>query len=187
MTLERLDPQKTALIVVDVQERLAKAMPEAQLAELIRSARILIEAARLLKVPVFVTEQYPKGLGSTLNEVRELLERAGAQRFEKTAFSACGADGFFETVQRTGAQNAVVLGMESHVCVYQTVRDLVARGLPTYVPIDGVSSRREDHRETGLALCERAGAIRTTSETIVFDWLANAGRPEFKELSQLIR
>jgi nicotinamidase-related amidase len=77
--------------------------------------------------------------------------------------------------------------MESHVCVYQTVRDLVLRGTPTYVPVDGVVSRREDHRETGLALAERAGAIRTTSETVVFDWLANSSRPEFREISQLIR
>jgi nicotinamidase-related amidase len=81
----------------------------------------------------------------------------------------------------------VLIGMEAHVCVYQTARDLVERGYAVHVPIDGVVSRRDDHRETGIALCERAGAVRTTTETVVFDWLGRAGTDVFRQISKLIR
>lgn len=185
--MERLNPKTTAVIVVDVQERLARVMPESQLRELLRAMRILVEAARLLGAPVFSTEQYPKGLGPTLPEVASLLEQAGARRFEKTDFSACDAQGFASALEASGARAAVVVGMESHVCVYQTVRDVLHRGIEAYVPIDGVASRRDDHREAGLHLCERAGATRTTSESIVFDWLARSSAAEFKQISALIK
>jgi len=185
--MQRLLPASTAVVVVDVQERLAAAMPEQQLREVLRASRILLEAARLLGAPVFVTEQYPKGLGPTLAELEPTLVAAGAKRFEKDAFSAADAPGFAEALIASGAKAAVVVGMESHVCVYQTVRDLVARGLEVHVPIDGVSSRRDDHREAGISLAERDGAVRTTTESVVFDWLVRAGSDEFKQLSKLIR
>lgn len=185
--MHRLEPKRTAVVVVDVQERLAAAMPAAQLEQLLRAVKILVEAARLLGAPVFATEQYPRGLGATVSEVRAALETAGAQYFEKTEFSAWDATGFADALQRSGVTAAVVVGMETHVCVYQTVRDLVARQLEVHVPIDGVTSRREDHREAGLALCERAGALRTTAESVVFDWLERAGTDEFRQLSKLIR
>lgn len=184
--MDRLIPTATALVVVDVQERLAPAMDPAALERLMRAARILIEAARLLGAPIAFTEQYPKGLGPTLPELGELLTRAGAHRFEKTSFSACGAAGFGELVGPP-LTAAVVIGMETHVCVVQTVRDLCARGLSVHVPIDGVVSRRDDHREAGLSLIERAGGVRTTSETVAFDWLGDSATPEFKALSSLIR
>lgn len=183
--MQRLEAQTTAVILVDIQERLASAMPEAQLAQVVRSARILSEAARLLGAPLFFTEQYPKGLGATLPEVAQGL--GTAQRFEKLAFSAWEADGFADSVRDSGARAAVVIGMESHVCVFQTVRDLVPNGIEVHVPIDGVSSRREDHRRVGLSLCERAGALQTTTESVVFDWLQRAGGDPFKALSKLIR
>jgi nicotinamidase-related amidase len=185
--MQRLDPKHTAIVVVDIQERLADAMPTEQLERVRRAARILVEAARLLGAPVLFTEQYPKGLGPTLGEVKSVLEGAGAARFEKTEFSACDANGFAAALQATGARAAVVVGMETHVCVYQTVRDLTQKGLEVHVPVDGVASRAEDHRETGLELCERAGAIRTTAETVVFDWLRQGSGDAFKQLSKLIR
>ena len=185
--MERLNPKTTAVIVVDVQERLAAAMPAVQLEEVVRSARILLEAARLLGAPVLATEQYPKGLGPTIADLQPLLVAARAQRFEKTTFSAGDVPAFAEALSASGARAAIVVGMESHVCVYQTVRDLVARGIEVHVPIDGVSSRRDDHRETGISLCERAGAVRTTTESVAFDWLVRAGGEEFRQLSKLIR
>jgi nicotinamidase-related amidase len=185
--MDRLAPEATAVVVVDVQERLAAAMPPAQLQEVLRSARILLEAARLLGAPVLATEQYPKGLGPTISELTPLLDAARAQRFEKTTFSAADVPAFGDALRASGVRAAVVVGMESHVCVYQTVRDLVARGLEVHVPIDGVSSRRDDHRETGIRLCERAGAVRTTTESVAFDWLVRAGSEEFRQLSKLIR
>ena len=185
--MQRLSPKTTAVVVVDVQERLAAAMPASQLEQVLRSARILLEAARLFGVPVLATEQYPKGLGPTIKELTPLLEAAGAQRFEKTAFSAGDVPAFGDALSACGARAAIVIGMESHVCVYQTARDLLARGIEVHVPIDGVSSRRDDHREAGISLSERAGAVRTTTESVVFDWLARAGGDEFRQLSKLIR
>jgi len=185
--MQRLDSKTTAIIVVDIQERLAEVMPKGQLLHVRRAARILVEAARLMAAPVLFTEQYPKGLGPTLADVAEALTAANATRFEKTEFSAWDANGFASALEATGVRAAVVLGMETHVCVYQTVRDLTAKGLEVHVPVDGVASRMEDHRETGLELCQRAGAIRTTAETVVFDWLRRASGDAFKQLSRMIR
>lgn len=184
--MDRLVPKRTLLVVVDVQERLSRAMDPEALRLLLRSATILIESACVLGAPVAYTEQYPKGLGGTLAELSEPLARAGAHRIEKTTFSACAAAGF-DTLLDPTLEAVVIIGMETHVCVYQTVRDLVARGLAVHVPIDGVTSRRADHRDAGLALIERAGGVRTTSETVAFDWLGDAARPEFKALSPLLR
>ena len=185
--MKRLDPKRTALLVVDVQDRLAQAMPPEQVERVRRAARILIESARLLGAPVFVTEQYPKGLGATLPEVADALSAADAGRFEKLDFSAWDAEGFRERMAATSVTSVVVLGMETHVCVYQTVRDLVAAGFDVHVPIDGVASRRDDHRQVGLELCARAGATTTTSESVVFDWLARASGDAFKQISKLVR
>lgn len=185
--MERLDPKSTLVVVVDVQEKLAVAMPPEQIESVKRAARILLEGARLLGAGVLATEQYPKGLGHTLPEVQQLLEAQGVRPVEKLDFSACDAGGFMERVTASGAKAAVVLGMETHVCVYQTVRDLVAAGIDTYVVIDGVASRRDDHRQVGLGLCETAGAVRTTAESVVFDWLGKASGDEFKQISKLVR
>ncbi len=115
------------------------------------------------------------------------LDRIAAPRIEKLSFSACGAPAFLEALEATGRRQVVLVGMETHVCVFQTARDLVARGLEVWVPIDGVASRRADHREAGLAMLELAGARRTTAESVVFDWLGAAGGEDFKALSKLMR
>ena len=185
--MKRLVPGRTLVVVVDVQERLAAAMPPDQLTELTRGVTILLEAARLLGAPVVATEQYKKGLGPTIAAVDEKLTAGGAARIDKVEFSACDVPQFRERLEALNPEAAVVVGMETHVCVFQTVRELVERGLDVYVPIDAVASRRDDHRVTGLSLCERAGALATTTETVVFDWLGRAGSDEFKALSKLIR
>src|SRR5688572_16373853 len=134
-----LTPEHSALLVVDVQERLAGAMPEARMTALCRAARILLGAARELSVLTLYSEQYPKGLGSTLPDVRAELEASSARRFEKLEFSAYGQVG--ETLAST--RSVVLLGMETHVCVYLTARDLCQRGFAVHVVADGVSSRRD--------------------------------------------
>jgi nicotinamidase-related amidase len=187
MHMQRLHPQSTALIVVDVQERLAAVMPEEQLRELERAARILLGAAQLLGVRVLATEQYPKGLGPTVPSIEPLLTAAGAKKLEKEDFSACGLPAFRDELSGAGVQSVVILGMEAHICVFQTARDLIASGYEVHVPLDGVASRRDDHREAGLRLCERAGAVRTTSESVVFDWLGTSGSEAFKTISKLVR
>jgi len=186
--VKRLVPARTLVVVVDVQERLAAAMPAEDLAAVLRATKILVEGARAMGAPLIVTEQYPKGLGATLPEVKIAVEAAGATICEKLAFSACDAEGFAARLAALGdLEAAVVVGMETHVCVYQTVRDLAARGLEVHVPIDGVASRRADHRDAGLELCVRAGAVRTTAESVAFDWLGRAGGEDFKLISKLVR
>jgi nicotinamidase-related amidase len=185
--MSRLIPSKTLVAVIDVQERLAAAMPEDRMARLVRGVAVLLEAAKLLGAPVLATEQYPKGLGPTLPDLAAKLTELGAPRIEKTAFSAAGAPAFVEAVERVAPAAVLVVGMEAHVCVYQTVRDLTARGLSVLVAVDAIVSRREEDRSTGIALCERAGAVPTTVETVVFDWLERAGTDQFRALSKLLR
>lgn len=181
--MARLVPEETAIVVVDVQERLARVMPEPRVQAVLRSARILLQGAKLLGAKALITEQYPQGLGPTVEGVLEAAE--GALRLEKRCFSAWDLEAFQTAL---GAPRAViVLGMETHVCVFQTVRDLVNAGYAVHVPVDGVSSRQDDHREAGLRSCERAGALLTTSETVAFDWLRYAEGDAFKALSRAIR
>ena len=185
--MRRLQPDECAVLIIDVQEKLAGAMPAAQMVELTRAATVLIEAARLLGAHLIVTEQYPAGLGPTLAPLAERLAHAGVVPIAKTTFSACDCPDFERAFALVGARSAIVVGMEAHVCVFQTVRELGARGVEVFVPIDGVASRRDDHRAAGLELCRTAGATLTTMETVIFDWLRCAGTEPFKQLSKLIR
>jgi nicotinamidase-related amidase len=185
--VKRLEAKSSVVIVVDVQERLMSAMPQERAQAVVRAARLLCEGARRLGAAVLATQQYTKGLGPTVGPVDEALLQANAGRFEKLTFSGVHAEGFSEALQRTRATSAVVVGVESHVCVFQTVRDLLDRYLDVQVAVDGVCSRDEQHREMGLRLCERSGGILTTAETVLFDWLERAGTEEFKQLSKLVR
>lgn len=185
--LDRLDPLRSAVVVVDVQEKLAPAMTAEALSSVVRAATILVEAARVTGAHVLATEQYPKGLGPTIPDVASLLATAGTAPIEKVAFSALGEPAFFRALRRLGVRDVVVLGMETHICVFQTARDLRALGYGVHVPFDGVASRRDDHRDVGLDLCRGVGASVTTAETIAFDWLRRAGTDAFKVVSKLVR
>ena len=185
--MRRLSPEECAVLVIDVQERLAAAMPQAQMAEVTRAATVLVDAATLLGARVLASEQYPAGLGATLAPVAAELTKAGVTPIAKVEFSACDNPAFERALADARARAAIVVGMEAHVCVFQTVRELCARGVEVFVPVDGVASRRDDHRAAGLELCRAAGATITTMETVVFDWLRRAGTDAFKHLSKRIR
>lgn len=182
-------PGRAVLLVVDIQERLAAAMPSKVMAQTERNTLVLIEMARRLSVPVVVSQQYPKGLGATVPAIEDALEHLDAHRFDKLAFSACAAPDF-PAVRRAlepWRSQWIVAGMEAHVCVYQTVRDLVAAGQHVQVPRDAVVSRARSNWEIGLGLIERAGGIVTSTETVVFDALGRAGTEDFKALSRLMK
>ncbi|HEY2031997.1 MAG TPA: hydrolase [Myxococcales bacterium] len=179
-----LDRKNALLLVVDVQERLFKAMPQDGQAPLLKNLDILVKAARTLKLPVVTSEQYPKGLGPTVPSLRENLPAAPLEKLE---FSCAGNPAIAEAIRSSGRRQIVVAGMETHVCVYQTVRDLVGRGFSVFVPADAVISRTPDNKASGLALCQRAGAVLTSTEASVFDLLGAAGTPEFKEISPLLK
>jgi nicotinamidase-related amidase len=166
---------RAALIVVDVQEGFR---PYATFARVAESCGKLVAAARILEIPRLVSEQYPKGLGTTAPEVG--LE--DEPRIEKTVFSAVRADGF----DLGGRDQAIVCGIETHVCVSQTVHDLLDRGIEVHVPADAVGSRHELDYERGLERMERAGAVVSTVEAAVFELLERAGTPDFKAVQRLI-
>jgi nicotinamidase-related amidase len=184
--VERTRPSATAVIVLDVQEGPAKTISREQLAELERAATILLGAAAELGAPVIVTAQHAKVHGPLWPTIQQLVARTEHRVIDKLTFSACNEPAFVQELKSTGAETAIVLGLEAHVGVFQTARDLVARGLRVDVPVDGVVARRADHREVGLRLCEKAGATLTTAETILFDWVVQAETEIFRKLSPLV-
>ena len=171
----------SALLVVDVQEKLVPAI--AQGARVVWNVRRLIDAAKVLGLPVTATEQYPKGLGPT---VAELAERLVAMP-SKLTFSAGGCPAVFADLRNRGLYKILVCGIEAHVCVAQTVFDLLADGWRVYVAVDAVGSRFEIDRRTALDRMDSAGATLTTVEAAMFEWCDAAGTPEFKEISRLAR
>jgi len=181
-----LSRSRAALLVVDIQERLAPAMPTID--QVIKNSTILIQAARTLGLPIVVSQQYPKGLGATMPQIEEAL--AGAKdlhRFDKLEFSAEASPAFAAIAPKLGRDQWIVCGMETHVCVYQTLRGLAARGYQTHVAADAVSSRTKANWKIGLSLAERAGTVVTSTEVCVFDLLERAGSDEFKLLSKAIK
>jgi nicotinamidase-related amidase len=179
-----LERSQTAVAVIDIQERLAAAMPPEVLAVVTRNTNILLRGAVALGLPVVVTEQYPKGLGPTLESI-ELPE--GTQLIEKIEFSAAGAEGFVETLRSRHIKHVLLAGMEAHVCVLQTVIDLADAGFHTWILRDAVCSRTKASWRIGLSLAERAGGLIATTETALFLLLGRAGTPEFKAISQLVK
>jgi nicotinamidase-related amidase len=185
--MERLDPQRSVLMVVDVQAKLAAAMPQAAMDRLLSNTLVLLEAARILGVAVLASEQYPKGLGPTVEPIAERLRAMGVEPIDKVAFDASAEPRIARGLADRSPRSVVVTGMETHICVFQTARDLARRGLEVHVVADAVASRREENRGLGLTLCERSGALVTPTETVVFDWLGRAGTEEFKAISKLVR
>jgi nicotinamidase-related amidase len=185
--MTRLRPETSLLLVVDLQERLMPAMEEGARARLGRSVDVLLEAARLLRVPTLATEQYPKGLGATAQPFAAQLEAIGVAPVSKLVFSAAEVPEIARAIAKLAPRAIVVVGVEAHVCVLQTVRDLVSRGHEVHVPHDGVASRSPLDREAALRAMERLGAWPTSSESVVFDWLHEASGDAFKAMSKKLR
>jgi nicotinamidase-related amidase len=175
----KLDRDRAALVVIDVQEGFRKAIPEFD--RIARAAATLIEGAEAVGIPIRVTEQYPKGLGRTAPEVAEHLPD-GVEPIEKVCFSAAEAEGF----DLDGRDQALVCGIEAHVCVNQTALDLLGRGVEVHGAEYAVGSRFPQNREVGLHRMERAGAVVTSVETALFELLGAAGTDEFKRVQELV-
>ncbi len=170
-----LSRDRAALVVIDVQEGFR---PYESFEAVAESCAKLLAGARILELPALVSEQYPKGLGHSAPE----LEIESEKTIEKTVFSAVRADGF----DLGGRDQAIVCGIEAHVCVSQTVHDLLAEGIEVHVPADAVGSRHTLDYERSLERLERAGAVVTTVESALFELLERAGTPEFKSVQRLI-
>ena len=179
-----LDRNDVVLVVIDVQERLCQAMDEKILGALTRRIAILQEAAQEMQIPQLGTEQYVKGLGETL---AELKGRLCTPTIEKMTFSCCGETAFPEELRKLGRKQIIVTGMETHVCVLQTVLQLLEAGYIVHVVADAVMSRKKENWRIALGIAQQAGAVITSTETVLFQLLRAAGSEEFKKLSKLVR
>ena len=173
----------TLLVIIDIQTKLLNVIFEKE--RLVSACRKLIQAAELLGIPMVVTEQYPKGMGPTDSQISQVLANIGT--IEKVSFSCCGAEEFNRKMADFKKKQMVVIGIEAHVCVLQTVHDLLHRGYFVYVPYDAVSSRREGDYTNALDRMRQAGAVIGSVESAVFELLEKAGTPIFKQVSKLIK
>jgi nicotinamidase-related amidase len=180
-----LDPARAVLVVIDVQEKLCAAMDETVLRQLARNAGILLQSTIELAIPVIFTEQYVKGLGPTLTELKSRAPAASC--YEKLTFSCCGNEAFVKQLKQSGRTQIIVCGMETHVCVLQTVIDLLGEGFVVHVVKDAVMSRSSDNRQTAMEAMMLAGAVPTCTEAVVFQLLKIAGSESFKKLSKLVK
>lgn len=180
-----LDRDKAVLVVIDVQEKLCLAMDHKVLHKLTKNIGILLESAAELQVPVLITEQYVKGLGATLPELKE--KAAAAPTYEKMAFSCCGSPEFVEKLKALGRTQVVITGMETHVCVLQTVIELREAGFEVHLVKDAVMSRSKQNWQTAIEAMTLTGAVPTCTESVLFQLLKVAGSDEFKKLSKLVR
>ena len=179
----RLNKSDLVLLIVDVQERLAKVMERREQVE--RSIVVLIRLAKLMDIPIVLTQQYTKGLGPTVEAIASELDGMGY--VEKIDFSCCGEESFTKQMDALGRKTVILTGMESHICVLQTALDLLDMGYNIHVPWDAVCSRSDGNRDRAIRFMERAGAVITSSETAAFQVLGCAGTPEFKEISALLK
>ncbi len=179
---ELMSASDTALLVIDVQQRLVPAIAGHQ--RVVWNIRRLIDGAKILGLPVLATEQYPAGLGPT---VPELAQRLPSPIPSKLSFSCTGCAGLLDTLVDRGITRILVCGIEAHVCVAQTVLDLLSGGWRVYVAVDAVGSRFEIDYRTAVTRMDASGATLTTTEAALFEWCQVAGTPEFKQISQLVR
>ena len=178
-----LAADRSALLVIDIQERLAPATQDHE--TVIARTAALIAAARSLSVPVLASQQYPKGLGPVVPGLASLL--TDEEIADKTHFSCMKEGEVAGRFRRLGRGQAVVTGMEAHVCVLQTVDDLLANRFEVFVVADAISSRAPTNHALALSRMAAAGARIVSTEMVIFEWLERADRPEFRPLSQLIR
>jgi nicotinamidase-related amidase len=178
-----LNSQQALLLIVDIQEAFRKNLSD--VGDLSRNVSILVEAAKILDIPIFLTEQYPQGLGKTLAEIQACL--GDYRYFDKSAFSCCGAEGFAEALKSTGKNQIIVCGIEAHVCVSQTVHDLLQLGYSVHVLTDAISSRHPKNKEVGLQKMVASGAVISCLEMALFELLVQSGTETFKAVQRLIK
>ncbi|MFI4876016.1 MAG: hydrolase [Blastopirellula sp. JB062] len=171
----------TALLLIDLQERLLPVIERG--AAIIENAERLILTAQIFEMPILATEQYPKGLGPTVQPIRQLL----GDLPEKLTFSACGVSNLLADLPSRGVHKLLLAGVEAHVCVQQTALDLLSAGFDVYIAVDAIGSRFDSDKEIALRRLEAAGAVLTTTEATMFEWCERADDPQFKQVSRLVR
>jgi isochorismate hydrolase len=181
----RIEREEAVLIVIDVQEVLMKQMDPEMGKQVTQNIKILLNFAKEMAIPILITEQYPKGLGRTIPEIKN--ELGPNLPIEKVTFSCCGVETFNEGLGRLKRNQVILIGIETHVCVLQTATDLIQKGYEVYVVADAVCSRKKLDWEIGLRWLEKKGAVIPTTEIIAFQLLKEAGTEEFKRLSKFLK
>ena len=179
-----LDPEHTALVVIDIQEGFRNAIPDFGL--IASRAATVVRGFQILGLPVLVTEQYPKGLGHTAEEIKLVMAETG-EVFEKSAFSSCGAEAFVAKLDELGIKQVVICGLETHVCVSQTAHDLLESGFRVHILTDCVCSRSDHNREAGLAKMLASGAISSSIEMALFELMSDSKHEKFKAIQAIIK
>jgi nicotinamidase-related amidase len=181
--IHMLTSKNTLLLIVDMQGNLARIMHEAD--QLFKNINAAIQGARILGVPILATEQNPAGLGPTISEISRHL--TGVSIISKFSFSSCANDDFMRSIKSIDPRNILIAGIESHICVYQTTRDLLKLDYNVHVITDGVSSRTPENKKIGIKKSRQAGAEITSVETALFEMLGDAKRKEFKEILKIVK
>jgi nicotinamidase-related amidase len=182
--ITKLSRQSVALAVIDMQEAFRPVIPDfGETASRIASA---VEGARLLEVPVIVTEQYPKGLRHTAEEIITRLP-AELRPIEKSCFSSCGSEDFLSQLTSENIRQVLICGIEAHICVMQTALDLLDRDFEVYLLVDCITSRSPQSKQVALSRLTQAGAIQATLEMVLFEMLRTADSPQFKAIQKLIK
>jgi len=181
--IQRLDRAATALLVVDIQERLLSQIFEKE--RLIRESARMIQGAAILKIPIFVTEQYKKGLGLTVSEISSLIKEFAP--IEKETFSACGAEGLVDKLKSRNIRDILLCGMESHICILSTCLDLLDENFNVFVMADAISARNPENTRLALERMRDSGAVVASTEMVLFELLGRAATDEFKEILKLVR
>ena len=179
--------QKDSLLLcIDIQERLLQTMVEPARSRMIDNTVRLLKTAQLLSIPVIYTEQYPQGLGSTVDAIKEFIPE-DSHYFDKTSFSCCATENFLDAVRVTRKRQIVVTGMETHVCVMQTTLELQEDGLEVFVADDAVCSQKMAHWKSALNRMRQTGVIAAPTESLLFEWLRNSSHEHFKTVSGYLR
>ena len=183
MTISKLEKENTGLLIIDVQEKLMQVMGQRQ--RIVENIKKLVLLSKLFDFPVILTEQYPKWLGPTIPEVAESLP--GYEPISKLHFNCCDLDAFNHRLDSEGLSNVIITGVESHICVFQTCFSILERGYRVHVPQDAIDSRTDENWRVGLDLMKQAGAVITSTETVIYQVLIKAGTKEFKQMLKVMK
>lgn len=179
----KLERNQTVLVVIDVQSKLLPVIYDYP--ALVENIKKVIQGAQILGIPVVLTEQYPEGLGLTVDEIRETLSEYNP--IEKMSFSCCGEENFIEKIKQLNRNKILVCGIEAHVCIYQTCMDLLSEGYEVHLLVDAISSRKKENRDLTVEKLHGAGVQITSVEMALFEILKEASVNEFRKISKIIK
>lgn len=181
--MELLNKEKTGLVIIDVQEKFMPTISQKE--RILENINKLLQLSRLFDLPIILTEQNPKGIGHTIPEIRQSLPVYDP--ILKYHFNGCDVDAFNERIDSKDLETIIIVGVETHICIFQTTVSLLDKGYQVQVPQDAVGSRTEEDRHVGLGLMKEAGAVITSTETIIFQVLKRAGTDAFREMLKVVK